>query len=665
MKKIISFVQPNYRMGPISANTYYLPYSIGCIWAYAQLSPMVQNNFTVGEIIFRRDDVESVAQKLSQHDVVVFSTYIWNKNYNYTLAARIKELSPNCVTIFGGPEPPISKSNIFEIMPFADIVVKKEGEISFRAILEKFNGDYSGIPGLLLNHKQQSIDTGDGQRIDNLEFLPSPYLTGIFDSIIANHPEVTWAATLETNRGCPYGCTFCDWGSLTYSKVKKFNLDKIFAEIEWIAQRKCDALYIADANFGMYYEQDSVIIDQIINATKKYGNLKIFNMSWAKNKKEEIIDLVKKWVDAGLFAPALTISVQSLDSDVLANIKRTNMEMNKIESLFALCNEKGISPNTELILGLPGETVNSWRNNFWRLFDAGNHHGIDVYQAQCLENAEMNLLQRSIYKIKTTTVEGFRNDTDDTIAEGVDMVISTSTLSLEQMIESLMFVWFISTTHVEGTTSWYARFLKKYKNINYQTFYNGLENFLQSDPWFVHEQQQVRQTYQTWLETGVFDYPAISSAEKTGETLRYATKIKLQAHKRTNQFIELIGREYVRQYIDDDLLLDELIKFQQQSLVQFDQLPHYPVRDQFIYNIYGYVTENVKLTQPVSLEFDYAKNEDRNLNMLEFCSMMWYGRRRGFSFTKIKKVSNEKIRSRPSGRIHPGSVSGNKDLSWL
>ena len=55
-----------------------------------------------------------------------------------------------------------------------------------------------------------------GERLHHLE-IPSPYLTGVFDDIIANNPEYVFNATLETNRGCPFACTFCDWGSLTYA----------------------------------------------------------------------------------------------------------------------------------------------------------------------------------------------------------------------------------------------------------------------------------------------------------------------------------------------------------------------------------------------------------------------------------------------------------------
>ena len=96
----------------------------------------------------------------------------------------------------------------------------------------------------------------------------------------------------------------------------------------------------------------------------------------------------------------LNLSVQSMDDDVLAIIKRKNLEMNKIEQVFELCEEHNIPLYTELILGLPGETMKSWKNNFYALYRSGNHTGITVYQAQLLENAEMNLTQKKMYKME-------------------------------------------------------------------------------------------------------------------------------------------------------------------------------------------------------------------------------------------------------------------------
>ena len=636
-KKIISFVQPNYRVGPVSANAWYLPYSVGCIWAYANQFDSIKNCFDLGEIVFRRDNIEITAQKLASHDIVAFSTYIWNKNYNYKLAACIKELNPTCLILFGGPEIPVEKSYIFEHYPFMDMVIKKEGELTFHTVLENFGSNYKHIPGLLINQGGKIVNTGDSERISDLGNLPSPYLTGVFDRLVQENPDISWAGTLETNRGCPYQCTFCDWGSLTYNKIKKYSLEKIKAELEWFSTHRCGSLYIADANFGIFPDRDNIIVDTVIENVTKYGYPKVFNMTWAKNKKDDVVALARKWIDAGVLSPGFTMSVQSLDNQVLDNIKRQNMDMNKIENMFQLCERVGVPANTELILGLPGETPTSWRNNFWRLFDAGNHTGIDIYQAQMLENAEMNLTQRPLFKIKTQWITDFiRNSHEDPIIEGFDVVVSTSTLPQDKMLDAMVFNWFIFTTHISGMTAWTARFLRKYLDLSYEEFYTGLHEFLLQDPWIAKEQAQVRQMYQSWIEKGTIGYPEVGGFVLTGETVLYITRLKLCAEDKIKWFVDLVGK-YLQQFDLKDELIQDLIEFQKLSVLDFKYLKQYPLTQEFDHNILDYVIDNKELHNPVILDFAYHENESRDLDVFTFLQLIWYGRRRGFPLTKVKK----------------------------
>ena len=161
MNYTISFVQPNFRQGPggIAA---YLPYSCGLLWAHAQTNELVNNNFVLNELVYKREPIEDLANTLSKDDIVAFSTYVWNRNYNFKLAKRVKELNKNVFILFGGPEPPITNPDIFsEIMPFADIIVKGEGELIFTSILENYlkDKDYKSIKGLLIKTSGQAHTT--------------------------------------------------------------------------------------------------------------------------------------------------------------------------------------------------------------------------------------------------------------------------------------------------------------------------------------------------------------------------------------------------------------------------------------------------------------------------------------------------------------------------
>ena len=66
-----------------------------------------------------------------------------------------------------------------------------------------------------------------------------------FDDIIQNNPDVMWAMTMETNRGCPHMCTYCDWGGMTYQKIKKFDLERVKQDIEWAGNHNVGFIFNA------------------------------------------------------------------------------------------------------------------------------------------------------------------------------------------------------------------------------------------------------------------------------------------------------------------------------------------------------------------------------------------------------------------------------------
>src|SRR5262249_30735181 len=93
------------------------------------------------------------------------------------------------------------------------------------------------------------VRTPDRERITDLDSIPSPYLTDWFQRQDAER----WiAAIIETNRGCPYSCTFCDWGAATASKIRLFSTERVFAEIDWVSKNRIEVLWFADSNFGIF-----------------------------------------------------------------------------------------------------------------------------------------------------------------------------------------------------------------------------------------------------------------------------------------------------------------------------------------------------------------------------------------------------------------------------
>jgi putative methyltransferase len=639
-KKTISFVQPNFQQGPKEFNAYYLPYSAGVILSYAFGFEHIKNTWEIDELIWRREPIEEAAARLQHNDIVAFSAYVWNHRYNYKLAQRIKELNPNVKIIFGGPEPAITDPKLFEKEPFMDLVSKMEGEITFKRILEDFDTDFTHIPGLLINTPSGLVDTGDCARIDNLDQIPSPYLVGIFDKIIAENPDVIWNATLETNRGCPYQCTFCDWGSLTYNKVKKFELTRVFHELEWIG-RHCGFVTITDANFGMFIERDNMIVDKLIEVQKQWAKLASFSMTWAKNQKNEVVGIVKKLIDESPnFGQGLTVSVQSMDHDVLENIKRRNLDQHKIDEIFALCDRNNIPVYTEVILGLPGETVETWKNAFWQIFRAGNHTGVNILQAQLLENAEMNLLQKRMWKLESVPVYDYMSGSygDVDMDECVDVVVGTKDIPREMMLDTLVWNSFIQTFHINGLTTYIARYLAKAHDIDYSEFYDNLYKYIESDSWFQQQFDETRSYFRNWTTDGRINHPRIGNIEVFGWNLVHRTTLYMQQQQKIDHVFNIIDNFVRTMYTIDSNILDQLLQFQRNYVIDYKDLPALPIQQKFDYDFLGYLLDNANINTPCLYKFDSV--EEKTMSMDRFLENMYFARKRNFGKTTITKTNS-------------------------
>lgn len=629
--KTIGFVQVNFPQGPRELNAHFLPYSAGIVLAYA-----LQHNpdWQVDKIVWRRDPIESTAQALSDYHIVALSTYVWNREYNYTLARRIKQINPNCLIVAGGPEPAIADPKIFQKHPYLDALIKLEGEKIFSNLLANFGSDLAKVAGLILNVDGQAVDTGDAERISDLEELPSPYLTGLFDSLIRDYPDVIWNGTLETNRGCPYQCTFCDWGSLTYSKIKKFDLERVFAELEWMGEH-CGFVTITDANFGMFVERDNAVITKLIEVQRRWGKIKNFSMTWAKNQKNEVVEIMRRLAtESPTASSGLTVSVQSMDENVLDIIKRRNLDQHKITEIFSLCNRYNIPVYTELILGLPGETETSWRENFWQLFRAGNHSGVVVLHAQLLENAEMNLSQRKFYRLDAVPIYDYMSGTYDNgeVVESVDVVVGTRNMPRENMLDIMAWNAFIQAFHVNGLTSYIARFMVT-QGMDYAVFYDHVWQEIQSDPWWQRKLQETRDFYKQWITDGRID-TWVGGIPVPGWNLHNRLTLMVHDESYIDQTYQLVHK-FLQTWIPQHAT--QLIEFQRASMMEHHKLPNLPEQRSFDWDFWGHIVEGTDLDQPAAYEF--STPEDRAMSKSMFLENFWFGRKRNFQILRIKKIS--------------------------
>lgn len=457
MKKNIYLFQPQYIDFNGGVEQAWLPYASGCLWAYASQFEDIVNEWQLTDLLFSRENISELLNRLENNppDLCGFSCYQWNINYCLAAAEQIKQRWPNCYIIFGGPQAGVTHSTY----EFIDSIVLGEGEETFVQILRSIKETGS------VKHIY------DKKRLESLE-IPSPYAMGLFDGIIENNPKFKWRTVLETNRGCPYACTFCDWGGTTYSKVKKFALDKIQEDLDWIASKPIISLFFGDANFGILKDRD-LAIARMLREQSKTSNVVMVTINFAKNSNETIFQIAAELGD--LMLQGVTLSVQSMDANVLQNIKRTNMKSHDVEDMLMLSKKYKVPVYSDLILGLPGETLDGWKTGVCELISLGFEDHMEVFFVSLLENAELNTQQKMLYKIKTikNTCYPGENNSDD-ISESFDTVYSTSTMTHEQLIEARMYTWMMYHLHNSGFSLLLSRYCNVQCGISYRRFYDGL-----------------------------------------------------------------------------------------------------------------------------------------------------------------------------------------------
>jgi hypothetical protein len=329
--------------------------------------------------------------------VLLFSDYIWSHQNNLELTRRVKEYNPLALTVHGGPDCPsypADAANYLETHRSIDVAVRGEGEATTPELLAALGPalaagtidlqPLAAVPGLVFRRGTEVVRTADRDRITDLNIVPSPFTTGLFD-LFGQLPGLD-LAIIETNRGCPYGCTFCDWGSATNSRIRKFDLERVFAEFEWCAKNEVARIFVADANFGIF-KRDVEIAEHVAELKQEYGFPKRLITNYAKNTVKHLRQIVEIVSRAGILTEGL-LSLQSMDEDTLAAIRRTNIKLEKYESLAAEFRNEGLPLYVDLMMGLPGQTTTSLSEDFQACIDReviAKCHGTEL-----LVNSPMN-----------------------------------------------------------------------------------------------------------------------------------------------------------------------------------------------------------------------------------------------------------------------------------
>jgi putative methyltransferase len=182
--------------------------------------------------------------------------------------------------------------------------------------------------------------------------------------------KVYWSL-YETSRGCPYRCSYCDWGGGTYTKTIKKPFATVLSELEWLSKNKCHTIALTDANFGIF-DIDTTVAEYISEYHKKYGYPKRMHSENAKNHPERVAKITKIFALAGMLE-GYRISIQSINDEIKKNIDRIDIPFKKQLNIFKELQStiKNLPIKVETIMGLPGATVKSHLNEIDTILGAG------------------------------------------------------------------------------------------------------------------------------------------------------------------------------------------------------------------------------------------------------------------------------------------------------
>ena len=467
------------------------PLNVGYIAAYCKNRFGSKVEITIFKYI---DDLEASIYE-NPPDVLALSNYVWNHRIGLEMFDLIHSQDPNAITVWGGPNFPQdleSQQSFLKNYSSVDFYVPIEGEIGFSNIIEEvlkiselgykkeilfkkpIDGCVSRKPDGLLQFTIPEI------RTKKLDEIPSPYLTGLLDKFF----DGKLTPMLQTNRGCPFTCTFCVDGADTVNRVNQFGLERVSSELDYIGKHipnNVHSLHISDLNFGMY-PRDLEICDDIVAIQKKYDYPHKIISTTGKNKKERIIQAIEKLNGT----MSLSMSVQSMDEQILKNIRRSNISVDHMLALQPAIKKVGLVTDSEVILALPGETYQTQITTLRKLL-AAKLDFVEVYSCMLLNGSELNTPeQRKKWNFQTkfrilprdfTTLRNGKN-----VIETEEVVVGSDTLSFEEYIELRTLSFSIFVTNIGIIYDSLLKFLRQNNIEVFDLFFQMMKQIDSAPP---------------------------------------------------------------------------------------------------------------------------------------------------------------------------------------
>ncbi len=389
-------------------------------------------------------------------DVLLLSNYVWNESLGCHFARLAKRVRPQTLVVMGGPNmslEPERKLAFLRAHPAIDLYVLGEGDFLATEIVRRFlEAGHSierlgeqEIPSCIYRRPGGELVAQPAQeRHKEVDEIPSAYLGGTMDPFF----DGKLAPMIETNRGCPFTCTFCVQGTRFYTKVHHFSVERVRAELDYIAERirtlspTMGSLVIADPNYGMF-ERDAAISAHIGGIQDRWGWPTFISASTGKNRPDRIIQSLELVHKAMSFRQAL----QSTNPNTLVQIKRDNISQDAYGQVMRHVQGRGLRSVSDLILGLPGETLQSHVDAIHGLVDARTDE-LHNFQAMLLKGTELETqAAREKYRFESrfrVLPKEFGVYAGEKVFDMDEVVVATDTLSFDDYVTARRYAFAFS-----------------------------------------------------------------------------------------------------------------------------------------------------------------------------------------------------------------------------
>ncbi len=287
-------------------------------------------------------------------DVIGFSTYLWSFPLFAEVAVQLHRDDPSRLIVFGGPS---ARPSMLDQLPFreardvVDVLVVNEGELTFLEIVQATNRDsesLSKIHGIAQWYDDRWHETPTRPLAD-LNLLPSPYVMDLVP-----HGGL---GVLQTYRGCPYTCSFCEWGTMESPKRVR-TAEHLAEEFEAMAHAQVTGALLVDAGLNL----NGRAFDQLEIAAERTGffhNRKLICEVYPAKVTDQHIRFL-----SSVGNPLVGVGLQSFDNEVLAHVERSFDEQRFEDNMARLTNVSRVA--IEIIMGLPGDSPEQFRRSFHR-----------------------------------------------------------------------------------------------------------------------------------------------------------------------------------------------------------------------------------------------------------------------------------------------------------